>query len=198
MNKPYAESCDQNRDVILGVIRRLFTAPASVLEIASGTGQHAVYFAGQLPHLNWLTSDLETNHAGIAMWIEEAGLANVRPPLLLDTRDSVWPVDRADHVFSANALHIMDDAAVTGLFSGLGRILDAGALFACYGPFNYAGEYTSDSNRRFDQWLKDRDPASGIKDMAWLNILAQGAGLEHVEDFEMPANNRIQVWRRTF
>jgi len=199
MNKPYAESCDQNCQPILALLRELFPQPASILEIGSGTGQHAVYFAKHLPWLKWQSSDLAENHTGINAWLQDSGLDNVYPPLQLDCRADRWAADLTspfDHVFSANSLHIMDNAGVEGLFSGLADVLHQNGLFAAYGPFNYAGAYSSDSNRQFDAWLKARDPASGIKDIDWLNDLAKQAGMLLQADHEMPANNRILVWRK--
>jgi cyclopropane fatty-acyl-phospholipid synthase-like methyltransferase len=195
--KPYAESCDQNREPILAVLRERLGDCLSVLEIGSGTGQHAVYFATALPHLVWQTSELTEHHAGIQAWLDEADLANVRPPITLDVSDpDAWPRDAFDAVFTANTLHIMGETEVAELFTGVGRVLDSGGLFLAYGPFNYGGRYSSDSNARFDQWLKARDPRSGIKDLDWLRELADQAGLVLDEDIEMPVNNRILVWHR--
>ena len=194
--KPYAEACDQNRDPILAVIEPLFAASRAVLEIGSGTGQHAVYFARRMPHLIWHTSDLLQYHPGILQWLEEAGLPNTRPPLVLDVTQATWPELSVDAVFSANTAHIMGWPAVRALFRGVGRMLPAGGLFVLYGPFNYDGSYTSESNARFDQWLKDRDPASGIRDFEALDRLADAAGMALEEDYQMPVNNRTLVWRR--
>ena len=195
--KPFSESSQQNRDPILNVLRPLLTERHSVLEIGSGTGQHAVYFAEHMPHLLWHTSDRLENHAGIQAWLDEAGLANTRPPLLLDVRQADWPELVVDAIFTANTLHIMDWPAVEATFAGAGRLLPVGGLLLVYGPFNYGGEYTSDSNARFDQWLKQRDPASGIRDFAALDQLAAKAGLSLLHDYTMPVNNRILCWRKT-
>ncbi|MCB1761897.1 MAG: DUF938 domain-containing protein [Gammaproteobacteria bacterium] len=194
--KPYAESCDQNRDPILGVLTRLFAHSTKVLEIGSGTGQHAVYFSRNLPHLIWHASDRAASLPGIRLWLEEAGLANLQGPLLLDVTQTVWPHIVVDAVFSANTAHIMHWHEVQAMFTGVGRLLSGDGVFALYGPFNYQGSYTSDSNARFDQWLKARDPMSGIRDFGELNQLATEAGMTLVEDFIMPANNRILSWRR--
>ncbi|MCP5448517.1 MAG: DUF938 domain-containing protein [Chromatiaceae bacterium] len=194
--KPYAESCDQNRDPILEVISQLFAQRSKVLEIGSGTGQHAVYFAHKLPHLTWLTSDKAEQHAGIRMWLQESGLSNVAAPLLLDVSQAEWPVCSVDAVFSANTVHIMHWEEVEAMIRGVGRVLAVHGLFALYGPFNYQHRYTSESNARFDQWLKSRDPASGIRDFGELNRLAEAAGMSLFEDFAMPANNRLLAWRK--
>ncbi|OOZ40308.1 DUF938 domain-containing protein [Solemya elarraichensis gill symbiont] len=194
MNKPWSESCDQNREPILEVIRPLLSESGSILEIGSGTGQHAVFFAKHLPHLQWHASDQSDYHAGISMWIEEAGLPNVHGPYQLDVMQESWPRLDLDAVFSANSAHIMDETMVEAMFVGVGAILPFGGVFALYGPFNYAGSYTSESNARFDEWLKSRDPNSGIKSFEWLNVLAGDAGMKLCDDVAMPANNRILVW----
>lgn len=194
--KPCAESCEQNRLPILEVIRPLLSGCRELLEIGSGTGQHAVYFSAQLPHLSWQTSDVADNHPGIHAWLDEAQLANVLRPLALDVRSDHWPEQRYEAVFSANTVHIMGWEAVEALFAGVGRVLAPQGLFILYGPFNYGGRYTSESNARFDAWLKARDPQSGIRNFEALDVLAQTAGLALVEDIEMPVNNRTLVWRK--
>ncbi len=193
--KPYSESCDQNREPILAVLRQVLTSPGELLEIGSGTGQHAVYFGAELPHLTWQTSDRPEYLPGIRMWLAEAGLANVREPLELDVAKP-WPVSRADAVYSANTAHIMSWPEVEQFIAGVGRILAPGGVFCLYGPFNYGGQFTSESNARFDAWLKARDPLSGVRDFEALDELATAAGLSLLHDFAMPANNRTLVWRR--
>jgi cyclopropane fatty-acyl-phospholipid synthase-like methyltransferase len=193
--KPFAESCEENKRPILAVLERLFAGVERVLEIGSGTGQHAVWFAQAMPHLFWQTSDREENHPGIRAWLEEADLPNTGLPLDLDVT-GVWPGQRFDGVFSANTAHIMSWTQVERLFQGVGRVLEPGGCFALYGPFNFDGRYTSDSNRRFDQWLKSRDPLSGIRNFEDLNQLAVEQGLSFRENIEMPVNNRILVWVR--
>jgi cyclopropane fatty-acyl-phospholipid synthase-like methyltransferase len=193
--KPYAESCEENKAPILAVLSRLFADVHSVLEIGSGTGQHAVHFAAAMPHLIWHTSDVAEHHPGMHDWLDEAALPNTRDPIDLDVRGN-WPEETYDAVFSANTAHIMGWPAVEALFAGIGKVLAEGGCFALYGPFNYNGQYSSESNRRFDVWLKQRDPLSGIRDFADLNQLAEAQGLKFEEDIEMPVNNRILVWRR--
>ncbi|HMT92799.1 DUF938 domain-containing protein [uncultured Thiothrix sp.] len=195
--KPYAASCDENREPILVVLNDLLHDYQSLLEIGSGTGQHAVYFGEQFPRLTWQTSDQLEYHAGIKAWLQDAKLANVLDPLLLDVRQVTWPNLTVDAVFSANTLHIMSWEAVQACFAGVGRLLISNGLFIVYGPFNYAGQFTSTSNARFDQWLKQRDPDSGIRNFEDLNLLAAKAGMELQADYEMPVNNRILVWRKT-
>jgi cyclopropane fatty-acyl-phospholipid synthase-like methyltransferase len=194
--KPYAESCEQNRDPILALLSQLFRNSSAVLEIGSGTGQHAVYFAAKLTHLVWYPSDRAEHHAGICMWLSESGLTNVAEPQLLDVCQSHWPELEVDAVFSANTAHIMHKHQVEAMVRGVGRILPAGGVFALYGAFNYQNRYTSESNERFDQWLKARDPESGIKDFELLNRLAEQAGMTLSQDFAMPANNRLLVWHK--
>ncbi|MEJ2590920.1 MAG: DUF938 domain-containing protein [Candidatus Thiodiazotropha sp.] len=194
--KPFAESCEENKAPILAVLMRLFAPAGRVLEIGSGTGQHAVHFAAAMPHLSWQTSDVAENLPGVRAWLDESALSNLPEPLSLDVRDD-WPDGPYDGVFSANTAHIMGWPEVEALFAGVGRVLDDGGCFALYGPFNYGGAYTSESNRSFDGWLKRRDPRSGIRDFDALNALAADNGLRFEEDVEMPVNNRILVWRKT-
>lgn len=194
-HKPYSASCDQNRQAIFEVIQPLFKDCTEVLEIGSGTGQHAVYFGTDLAHLQWQTSDVVDNHAGIECWLAEYALSNVLPPLALDVLCDPWPRRTYDAIFSANTLHIMSKAAVSALFEQLPCVLNPQTKLAIYGPFNYEGKYTSESNARFDQWLHERDPNSGIKAFEWVNQLAQQAGLTLINDVAMPANNRTLCWQ---
>lgn len=194
--KQYSSACDENRDPILAIIRREFADARRILEVGSGSGQHAVYFGQHLPHLNWQTSDLYGNHASINAWRAEAGLSNVLAPLELEVTSTHWPATRYDGVFSANTTHIMNWPAVQCMFAGIGKLLEHGAPFCLYGPFNYGGNYTSDSNARFDTWLQQRDPASGLRDFGQLEALARTCGMTLGADHEMPVNNRLLVWRK--
>ncbi len=196
IDKPFSESCVQNREPILAVLREIFADRSHVLEVGSGTGQHAVYFGAELPHLRWQTADVSLHHAGIQLWLAEAGLDNVLPPLPLDVNQSTWRDGRYDAVFSANTLHIMSWPEVEKFFGGVGEVLQAGGVLAVYGPFNYDGRYTSESNARFDAWLKARDPASGVRDFEAVDALARAQGLVLQQDIAMPANNRTLVWRK--
>ncbi|MBT3092404.1 MAG: DUF938 domain-containing protein [Candidatus Thiodiazotropha sp. (ex Lucina pensylvanica)] len=193
--KPYSEACDENKGPILEVLLRLYRDVQTVLEIGSGTGQHAVHFATAMPHLTWQTSDMEETHPGIRAWLREAALPNVRNPIGLDV-SRAWPAGEYDAIFSANTTHIMSWPEVDLMFQGVGQVLKRGGCFALYGPFNYQGGYTSESNQRFDQWLKSRDPLSGIRDFEMLDELAASNHLIFSEDVEMPVNNRILVWYR--
>ena len=192
-NKPYAESCDQNRDVIFSVIEPLLAQSYSVLEIGSGTGQHAVYFSQKLPHLTWQTSDRTENIGGIKLWLTDSGQQQPEP-VVLDVSQKTWPDLECDTVFTANTCHIMNQDSVAAMFRGVGKLLPDGGQFIIYGPFNYNQQYTSQSNERFDQWLKSRDPESGIRHFEELNHLSEQAGMHLVNDFAMPANNRILHW----
>ena len=162
-DRPFSDACEQNKLPILEVLREQLTEPQSVLELSSGTGQHAVFFARELPHLNWQPTDLAENLAGIQSWIDYAAQPNVLPPLQLDVGQKEWNIASADCVFSANAVHIMSWNHVIAMFSGLTKIANTNARLIIYGPFNYANEYTSDSNRQFDFFLRQRDPTSGIR-----------------------------------
>ena len=193
--KPFSEACEENKQPILEVLRRLFVDVREVLEVGSGTGQHAVYFAQALPHLHWQTSDRGENHPGIRAWLEEYALPNTATPLELDVTAN-WPDQTYDGVFSANTTHIMSWPEVQDFIQGVGRVLVEGGCFALYGPFNFGGDYTSDSNRRFELWLQQRDPNSGIRNFEDLNELAAQQGLRFEEDIEMPVNNRILVGRK--
>ena len=194
--KPFAESCEQNKQVILGVLRETFTGPGTVLEIGSGTGQHAVFFAEQLPHLQWQCSEQGKHLAGVNLWLEDANLENTLQPVELDVTSSNWPAKTFDYIFTANTLHILHWPMVEQMFAGIGNILKTGGTFAVYGPFNYNGNYTSDSNARFDTWLKQRDPNSAIRHFEECNKLAIDAGLSLLADHEMPANNRVLSWQK--
>jgi len=196
MQKPFAPSCDENRDAILQCIKLLFTEPASLLEIGSGTGQHAVYFAAQLTHLKWQPSDLADQIEGMNLWFKDAAIAQILPPKILDVSEDIWLDESIAYIFTANTTHIMSWQKVQQMFAGIGRTLKQGGLFAQYGPFNYAGEFTSKSNASFDQWLKNRDPQSGIRNFEDIYIEAKKNGLMLHSDHEMPANNRILVWQK--
>jgi cyclopropane fatty-acyl-phospholipid synthase-like methyltransferase len=195
-DKPYSESCEQNRAPILAVLREVLADRRRVLEIGSGTGQHAVYFAPELPHLVWQTADVAAHHPGIRAWLADAALPHVLPPVELDVNREDWQGGRYDAVFSANTLHIMSGPEVERFFAGVGTVLLPGGVLVVYGPFNYHGAYTSDSNARFDAWLKARDPASGVRDFETVDRLARAQQLVLKRDIAMPANNRSLVWEK--
>ena len=193
--KPCAPATERNRGAIEQVLRQYFADRHRVLEIGSGTGQHAVHFASVFPHLVWQTSDRAENLAGIASWLEDARLPNTPPALHLDV-SGIWPEARFDAVFSANTLHIMSWREVELMFSGLDQVLTADAVLVIYGPFNYHGDYTSDSNRDFDLALKAAVPHRGIREQTAVDALAGSIGLKLIADVAMPANNRCLVWQR--
>jgi cyclopropane fatty-acyl-phospholipid synthase-like methyltransferase len=194
-DKPHAPATERNRDAILEVLADHFGHPARILEIGSGTGQHAVYFAQAFPHLNWQCSDRAERLDGIQLWLAESALHNTPPPLDLDVAGT-WPEQQFDAVFSANTLHIMSWPEVESMFAGLRQTLKADGKLLVYGPFNYHGAYTSDSNREFDQSLRAEEPSRGIRDFEAVDALAQAIGLRLIEDRSMPANNRCLVWQR--
>jgi cyclopropane fatty-acyl-phospholipid synthase-like methyltransferase len=196
LDKPFSPACERNRDPILAVLYKYFADRRRVLEIGSGTGQHAVHMAAAMPGLTWQCSDVVDNLPGIRAWLDDAGLSNTPAPVELDVVHGAWPKDGFDAVFSANTLHIMGWPEVEALFSGLGHVLAKSANVVVYGPFNYAGAYTCDSNHEFDAWLKTRDPRSGIRDFESVDALARAIGLHLRDDIGMPANNRCLVWHR--
>lgn len=205
MEKPFSPSCERNRDPILDVLRRHLGDAQHVLEIGSGTGQHAVHFAAAMPWLTWQTSDDAGNLAGIAQWLIEAELANTPPPIALQAAAEPTPhftpelpakLLPFDAVFSANTLHIMGWPEVQALFASLPGILAEQALVIVYGPFNQGGDFSSNSNCEFDHSLRARDPRSGIRDVEAVEALAAAIGLHRIDDVPMPANNRMLVWRR--
>lgn len=195
-SRPYAQSCENNQAPIFEVLQHAFADCQHVLEIGSGTGQHSVYFAPRLPHLTWQTSELPALHAGIAAWHAHQPAPNLRAPLALDLAHDDWPQaphQPFDAVFTSNTLHIVRWAWVERLFALVGQHLPAGGVLVIYGPFNYGGSFTSQSNRQFDAWLQARDADSGIRDMEAVLALAHTHGLHLHADHAMPANNRCVV-----
>ncbi|MGV8942732.1 DUF938 domain-containing protein [Thermomonas sp.] len=205
MQKPFSPSCERNRDPILDVLRRHLGGSRHVLEIGSGTGQHAVHFAAAMPWLTWQTSDDAANLAGINQWLDEAGLTNTPAPIALQAAVEPMPHFEPelparllpfDAVFTANTLHIMGWPEVQALFASLPAILASKALVIVYGPFNEGGRFSSESNREFDRSLKARDPRSGIRAIEALDAVAAAISLQRIDDVAMPANNRMLVWQR--
>jgi SAM-dependent methyltransferase len=193
---PFSAAAERNKDPILEILAEAFRECLHVLEIGSGTGQHAVHFARNLPHLTWRPTDLAENIPGLNSRIETEGPANLRMPIMLDVRIDPWPVESVDGVFSANTLHIMDWGSVVRFFRGVGQVLNPGGTLCIYGPFRYGGRFTTDSNAAFDRDLRARDPQSGIRDFEAVDGLAQLQGLRLVADHAMPANNQLLVWSR--
>lgn len=210
--KPFSAACERNRGPILEVLRDWFAGRRHVLEVGSGTGQHAVHLAEGMPWLQWQASDHADALPGIRMWLDEAALPNTPPPFALQAVATPSPhlapspvplpvasegaTCRYDAVFTANTLHIMGWDDVQALFTALPTVLADDAVVAVYGPFNIGGAFTSDSNRDFDAMLRARDPRSGLRDLEAVEALAAGVGLRLAAHVPMPANNRMLAFRR--
>jgi cyclopropane fatty-acyl-phospholipid synthase-like methyltransferase len=193
---PFSAACERNKGPILEVLRVRFADRAQVLEIGSGTGQHAVHFARALTHLTWHPTEQLTYLADLTERVKAEGSPNLRAPTLLDVRQAVWSVRSVDAIFTANTLHIMSWPEVMALFAGIGSVLAPGGVLGIYGPFRYAGRYTSDSNQEFDRMLQDRDPQSGLRDIQDINSLAEQYGLRLDADHDLPANNRLLIFTK--
>lgn len=194
--KPCSAACERNKEPIARALAIHFSRPGRALEIASGTGQHAVHFGLVMPHLDWHCSDLEARHPGIRAWLDEAGLPNVHGPHALDVSSPDWPEGPFEYVFSANSAHIMSWQHVVAMFEGVARVLAPCGVFALYGPFNRNGTYTSASNRSFDHDLQAEDPQMGLRDLEALLSLAETCGLRLLADHMLPANNQLLVFLR--
>lgn len=198
-SKPFSLACERNREPILAVLQRYFLDHHQVLEIGSGTGQHAVHFAQALPHLRWQCADVADNLPGVQLWLNEAALSNTPAPLTLDVNmDMAHAVGytQFNAIYSANTLHIMGWPEVQRLFAQLPVLMAEQALLVIYGPFNYGGQFTSESNARFDASLRSDHPKRGLRDFEAVNALASDAGLTLLEDVTMPANNRCLIFKR--
>ena len=193
--KPFAEYADRNGEPILEVLTTEFVDASNILEIGSGTGQHAARFSAAMPHLQWQTSDLAENHAGIQAWVNESGRENLLPPLELDVRTATTTT-RYDGVYSSNTAHIMSFDAVRSMFALVAAILDVGGRFCLYGPFRQDGEFNTPSNAAFHRSLLDRDTAMGIRDLEALDALGEEGALTRIRLYAMPANNHLAVWRK--
>jgi SAM-dependent methyltransferase len=193
---PVSDACERNKEPILSVLLTCFADRAQVLEIGSGTGQHAVHFARYLPHLTWHPTEQLSYLPDLAARIRLEGGVNLRPPTVLDVHQAVWPTRSVDAVFTANTLHIMSWTTVTALYRGVADVLHPGGVLCVYGPFRYGGDYTSDSNREFDRMLKERDPLSGIRDIEAVCELARPYGLSLAADHDLPAYNRLLVFHK--
>ncbi|HHL31055.1 MAG TPA: DUF938 domain-containing protein [Oceanospirillales bacterium] len=193
MEKPHAPACERNQQVILNVLKKIINRNANkkLLEIGSGTGQHAVFMAPHFPKLSWQTADLIENHTGINMWLQQAACANILKPIELQIGSTAFPNIRFDVVFTANTLHIMSWANVQQLITQLGQHLAADSQVIIYGPFKYKSQFTTDSNAQFDQWLKQQNPLSGIRDFEKIVELMADKKFNLIEDISMPANNQI-------
>ncbi|MEZ5967187.1 MAG: DUF938 domain-containing protein [Planctomycetota bacterium] len=193
--KRYAPATERNRAPILEVLRQVLPSRGTVLEIASGSGEHAVFFAGSLSGVTWQPTDPDPDAiASIAEWRAEASLPNLRPPLQLDVT-APWPVHAADAIVCINMLHIAPWAAAEALFAGAARVLAADAPLVTYGPYRFGGSFAAESNATFDQDLRSRDPRWGVRDVDDLDVAAARQGLARVATVALPANNHVLVWR---
>lgn len=194
---PFSAACERNKEPILAVLRSAFADAQAVLEIGSGTGQHAVHFSRALPHLHWQASELPGQLAALAQRLALEGPPGLAAPIALDVESLPWTLPRAfDALFTANTLHIVRWEAVQALLRGAGAALAAGGTLCVYGPFRYRGAHTSASNEAFDASLRARDRHSGIRDFEAVDALARAQGFVLQADHAMPANNRALVWRR--
>ena len=193
----HAAATERNREPILAVLRRVLPAGGQVLEIASGTGQHAAFFAAALPALRWQPTDPQVAHRqSVAAWTASTGATNVAAPLELDVERWPWPVAQADAIVCINMIHIAPWSTAEALFAGAARVLPAGGVLFLYGPFKRDGQHTAESNQRFDERLRAEDPRWGVRDLASVTALARAAGFEEPEIVPMPANNLSLVFRR--
>lgn len=195
MEKPFSQAAENNKAPILEVLKEHIREPGRLLEVGSGTGQHAVWLAPRLPGIHWQPSDRADALPGIRAWLDDSDANNVAPPLVLDVNGR-WPDGPFDYIFTANTFHIMAMPAIERCLAQAGALLRPGGLLLVYGPFRYQGDYTSASNRDFDHWLHQRHPDSGIRDFEWLCERAGEARLTLVRDHAMPANNRLLVFAR--
>jgi SAM-dependent methyltransferase len=193
---PFSEASERNKSPILEILRVAFANRARVLEIGSGTGQHAVHFAAQLTHLSWHPTERLAFLPDLSARVKLEGSRNLHAPTVLDVKQMVWPLRDADAVFTANTLHIMAWTEVQSLFRGLSAVLSPGGVLCIYGPFRYTGRYTSASNQNFDRMLQERDPLSGIRDIDVVTALALRYGIKLRVDHDMPANNRLLEFHR--
>lgn len=187
----FSQACENNKIAISDILQTVFTKPGLVLEIASGSGQHAAHMAELLPHVRWQPSDRGETLPSIEIYRQQSGLNNINAPLQLDVLDKPWPLTKADGVFAANIAHIAPWQAVEAMFAGVDTLLDTGSHFCLYGPFNYDGKFTSAGNASLDAWAKSIYPGSGIRDCERVVELAAGNNFSLIKDHEMPANNRL-------
>ncbi|MCO4756451.1 MAG: DUF938 domain-containing protein [Oceanospirillaceae bacterium] len=194
----FSEACERNKDVILPMLQRYLESHRCILEVGSGSGQHALYFSQAMSSLKWLPSDLSFNLPALQENLQNSPCENILPPLALDVSVQPWQIPhQPDAIFTANTLHIMDENSVQAFFEGAGELLTCGGKVCVYGPFRYNGEYTSASNANFDLWLKDRDPRSGIRDFETVDGWARNNGMQLHQDHAMPANNQFVIWEKS-
>lgn len=195
--KRHALPTERNREPLLAVLRQVLPASGTLLEVASGTGQHAVFFAREFPGLTWQPTDVEPESLGsIAAWREEAALPNLLPPLPLDARQDTWPVQAADAILNVNMIHISPWEACQGLLRGAGRVLVPGGCLVMYGPYFVEGRETAPSNLAFDESLRTRNPTWGVRQLGAVTAEAARHGLVREQVVDMPSNNLTVVFRR--
>lgn len=193
---PFSQACENNKQCILDILVRHLKKGGRVLELAGGTGQHAVHFATNMPDVHWQSSDIPVSVDTLNLRLGAAKLPNLPDALAIDVDHFPSLSEKPSAIFSANSLHIMSTGSVENFFKGVGEYLQANGTLIVYGPFKYAGAFTTSSNKNFDHWLKERDPVSGIRDFEWVNELAIEESLKLIEDNAMPANNQLLVWRK--
>lgn len=192
----HSSAADNNKQVILEHLKEIFCKKGILLEIGSGSGQHAVFFSNALPHITWQASDRgEYLDSLLKNLVLHAG-ENVLKPIRLDVGDADWPVRSVDYIYAANVLHIMAKHQVPEFFAGAGKVINPDGILCLYGPYKYQGKFTTESNERFDEWLKARDPASEVRGFEWVCELALSNGLQCMDDFSMPANNQLLVFKK--
>lgn len=196
---PFSEACERNKDPILETIQPLLEQSATVLEIGSGTGQHAGYFARNCPNLSWQPSDQAQYLEGLTAQFSNLNVANIEPPIELDVIRQPWIKGdkNFDLIYTANTLHIMSWPVVEAFFNGLATVTSGHSSLIIYGPFKFNGAFTSQSNAAFDQSLRSRGVGSGIRDFEEVNKLANQAGFELIANHDLPANNQCLVWQQT-
>lgn len=193
---PFSQAAENNKQPIQAVFDRHLDSVQTLLEIGSGTAQHATYFAAQYPHLLWQPSDIPQSVVTTNLRIENAALDNVKQAIALDVNQTPWQCASFDAIYTANSLHIMSALSVEKLFGEISGHINSGGRLLIYGPFKYRGEFTTESNARFDLWLKERNSENGIRDFEWIVELADKAGLRLLEDNSMPANNQMLIWQK--
>lgn len=202
--RQFAPATARNREAILEILKDELPSKGTLLEIASGTGEHGHYFTPHFPNLTWQPTDyLSENLSSISAWQAYETRGNFLPPKVLDATSTIWPVEDTDYphknitaIFNANMIHIAPWQVCVGLFEGAGRVLETGGLLFLYGPYKINGAHTAPSNADFDAWLKNRDPDFGVRDLEAVSDLGQANGLSHSKSLPMPANNFIQIFKK--
>jgi cyclopropane fatty-acyl-phospholipid synthase-like methyltransferase len=191
-----APSAVRNRDAVLRVLSRELPDKAFVVEIGSGTGEHAVHFAGSQPGISWLPTDRAEHLAGINSWVDSLALTNILPPVIFDVNDSSAPVSQCDAIYSSNTAHIMSESEVTRMIAHVGAMLRNGGLFFLYGPFKRKGRFSTTSNEKFDASLRSQKSAMGIRDIEWMDDSLSSVGLRRMKSYAMPSNNLFLIWEK--